>query len=66
MPVVIHDETLDRTTDRTDEVKNGTFEELRNLNAVGRFPSSHTPEVMPSLEEIISRYKESLGFDLWR
>jgi glycerophosphoryl diester phosphodiesterase len=63
IPVVIHDETLDRTTDGTGEVGAKTFNQLRELNAA-KFAKSHERQVIPSLEEIITRYKNVVGFDL--
>jgi glycerophosphoryl diester phosphodiesterase len=61
--VVIHDRTLDRTTDGRGEVGSRTFEELRALNAAARH-AGHRWEPIPSLEEVITSYGGKVGFDL--
>lgn len=45
--VVIHDDTVDRTTDGTGRVKDLTLEELQSLNAGGQ-------EKIPSLDEVFN------------
>ncbi len=47
--VVIHDETVDRTTDGKGAVKDYTFDELRRFNAAARFGGGFEP--IPSFEE---------------
>jgi glycerophosphoryl diester phosphodiesterase len=64
VPVVIHDRTLDRTTDGTGEVNNWTFKELRELNAEAKFEDRRNRQLIPSLEEVVLRYKDKVGFDL--
>lgn len=50
--VVIHDETLDRTTDGRGLVKDHTFAELRSLDASGGRPG-FAGEQIPTLEEVL-------------
>jgi glycerophosphoryl diester phosphodiesterase len=50
--VVIHDETVDRTTDGTGQVKDFTFEQIRMLDA-------GNGERVPSFEEVITIAKEN-------
>ena len=50
--VVIHDPTLDRTTDGTGKVEEHTLAEIRNLNA-------GNGEKVPTLDEIIKLVKDS-------
>ncbi len=47
--VVIHDETVDRTTDGKGAVKDYTFEELRKLNAAAHYGDVFEP--IPSFDE---------------
>ena len=63
VPVVIHDPTLDRTTNGRGLVVDRTLEELRALDAGARFLSrdgSHSYRgrgfVIPTLEEMVARY----------
>ncbi len=55
--VVIHDETLDRTTDGKGYVKDKTLEELKKLDA-GSFKSSeYKGEKIPTLDEVLELFK---------
>ncbi len=49
--VIIHDETLDRTTDGTGWVKDFSYKELQNVNASKLFPLRKQFESIPTLEE---------------
>lgn len=49
--VVIHDETLDRTTDGHGRVMDYSFEELRRFNATKLWEGKYDPEQIPSFEE---------------
>ena len=49
VPVLIHDRTVDRTTDGTGYVKEKTFAELRALNA----GTETAPQQIPALEELL-------------
>ncbi len=51
--VVIHDETLDRTTTGTGWVKDQTLKEIRSLDASYKYPDYGVCKV-PSLEEVFS------------
>lgn len=50
--VVIHDETVDRTTNGTGYVKDFTFKELRKLDASYKQKTMLKKEPIPSLEEV--------------
>ena len=50
--VVIHDETLDRTTTGRGSVYSYTFAELRTLDAGSWFARSTKPERIPHLQEV--------------
>lgn len=50
IPVVIHDERIDRTCDGTGWVKDYTLDELRQFNAARKYPAYGKVEI-PTLEE---------------
>ena len=52
--VVIHDDTLDRTTNGTGAVGECTWEELRRLDAGSRFAPEFGGQWIPRLDEIVS------------
>lgn len=64
-PVIMHDETLERTTNGTGNVADFTLEDLRELDAGSWFAESFTGEKIPTLEDaldvILSR---GLGLNL--
>lgn len=49
--VIIHDETLDRTTDGSGPVRDYTLAELKRFNAAGPYADKIPPERIPSFEE---------------
>jgi len=55
--VVMHDETLDRTTNGTGNLYSYTFAELRMLDAGRSFPSTRKPERIPHLREVFDLLK---------
>lgn len=52
VPVVIHDDTLNRTTNGNGIVREKTFRELEDLDAGGWFGEEFHGERIPSLEEV--------------
>ena len=60
--VVIHDETVDRTTNGTGEIKNLTLAEIKAIDAGSWFNETFAGEKIPTLEEVLRLLKE-LGFD---
>ena len=58
MPVVIHDETVDRTTDGSGEISSMNFSEISLLDAGSWFDSKYSDQKIPSLEQVLSRYKD--------
>lgn len=58
IPVVIHDRTVDRTTNGTGKVDQLMVEQLRVLDAGTRFSPNFPGEKIPLLEEIFSIYKD--------
>ena len=49
--VLMHDLTIDRTTDGTGRICEHTFDELRQVNAAARFAGKYAPERIPSFDE---------------
>lgn len=52
--VVIHDETIDRTTDGTGWVKDFTYRELQQFNAAYKFADQYDVCRIPLLEEVLA------------
>lgn len=59
--VLIHDVTVDRTTDGTGRVGDLTFKELRRLDAGSWFDPAFAEERIPTLEEALDRYRGKIG-----
>ena len=57
VPVVIHDETLDRTTDGKGLVSSHTLSELKELDAGSWFNAEFKGESIPTLEELLLKIK---------
>jgi glycerophosphoryl diester phosphodiesterase len=53
IPVIIHDFSLERTTNGFGFVKDKTFHELRELDAGSWFSDQYAGEKIPSLEEVL-------------
>jgi glycerophosphoryl diester phosphodiesterase len=54
--IVLHDDTLDRTTDGSGPVAAATLEEIRALDAGGWFAPEFAGERVPTLDELFARY----------
>ncbi|ALC85419.1 glycerophosphodiester phosphodiesterase [Bacillus sp. FJAT-22090] len=59
--VLIHDTTVDRTTDGTGKVGDLTFEQLRSLDAGSWKGEQFAGEPIPTFEEILDRYHGKIG-----
>jgi glycerophosphoryl diester phosphodiesterase len=57
IPVVIHDKTLDRTTNGKGSVSAHTLAELKELDAGSWFSSEFKGEAIPTLEELMLKIK---------
>ena len=62
--VVIHDDTLDRTTDGSGPVVDQTLDRLRSLDAGGWFSPEFKGEPIPTLAHVLERYKGWLHFHI--
>lgn len=54
VPVVLHDDTVDRTTDGTGAVRDLGFAEIRALDAGGWFAPAFAGARVPTLEEVLA------------
>ncbi|MGY1552968.1 glycerophosphodiester phosphodiesterase [Microbacterium sp. A588] len=63
VPVVIHDGTVDRTTDGTGSVTNMTLEELRALDAGSWFSPAFAGTKIPTFDEVLT-YVANGGADV--
>ncbi|WP_019392551.1 glycerophosphodiester phosphodiesterase [Priestia filamentosa] len=59
--VLIHDTTVDRTTDGSGKVGNLTFKELRNLDAGNWKGEQFSGAQIPTFDEILDRYHGRIG-----
>lgn len=59
IPVVIHDDTLERTTNGKGKVKNTLFNKLKMLDAGSWMHRKYLDEKIPSLEEVLALIKQS-------
>jgi glycerophosphoryl diester phosphodiesterase len=59
--VLIHDTTVDRTTDGSGKVGDFTFEELRSLDAGSWKGEQFAGEHIPTFDEILDRYHGKIG-----
>lgn len=59
--VVMHDETLDRTTNGSGRVRDKTWEELRTLDAGSWFGPAYTGQRVPRLDDVIAWAKGRIG-----
>ncbi|RDW16215.1 glycerophosphodiester phosphodiesterase [Oceanobacillus chungangensis] len=59
--VIIHDTTVDRTTNGTGYVGELTFEEIRNLDAGSWFNDDYTGEIVPTFEEVLDAFHGKIG-----
>lgn len=64
VPVVIHDETLDRTTDGDGFVNDKTWLQLQQLDAGSWFSSEFAGEPIPALEDVLKVFGGQLRFNL--
>ena len=55
--VVIHDDTVDRTTNGSGPVASQMLAELQELDAGAWFGASFAGERIPTLDEVLARYK---------
>jgi glycerophosphoryl diester phosphodiesterase len=57
IPVVMHDARVDRTTNGSGEIRDMTLTEIKSLDAGSWFSVLYSCEKVPSLSEVLVRYK---------
>ena len=62
--VVIHDHTVNRTTDGSGRVSDFPYNELRKFNASNKFREQYPRESIPLLEEVIEACKGRIKFNI--
>lgn len=60
--VLHHDDTLERTTNGTGKIESCSYEELRRLDAGGKFSAEYAGEHIPRLEELLERIQDPSFF----
>jgi glycerophosphoryl diester phosphodiesterase len=51
--VIMHDDTVDRTTNGRGQIKSLSLKQLKQLDAGSKFPPLHHPEKIPTLSEVL-------------
>jgi len=53
--IIMHDDTVDRTTNGTGRIKAMNLAEIKKLDAGSKFPPKFLPQKVPTLEEVFAR-----------
>ncbi|CAM5215192.1 Glycerophosphoryl diester phosphodiesterase OS=Ureibacillus acetophenoni OX=614649 GN=SAMN05877842_105182 PE=4 SV=1 [Ureibacillus acetophenoni] len=56
IPIIIHDDSLDRTTNGTGNINDYTLEELKSLNAGSWFGKEFSGETIPTFDEVLEEF----------
>lgn len=64
VPIIIHDETLDRTTNGVGAPSDYTVEELKKLDVGAWFDEKFKGEPFPTLEELLSYTKDKIAVNI--
>ena len=62
--IVLHDQTLQRTTTGSGDFKNFTYDELRKLDAGSKFSTKYATEKLPTLEEVFEAVGNRIGINI--
>lgn len=62
--VLVHDRTVDRTTDGTGRVADLPYAALRELNASYKFRDQYPDEIIPTLEQVIEVFGGKIGINI--
>lgn len=60
--VVIHDDTINRTTNGKGRIRDFSIKELTTFEAGSWFHSDYSSERVPTLNEVLNRYNGKIGF----
>lgn len=61
-PVIIHDDTVDRTTDGRGRVRDLTLDQLRRLDAGAWCGERFRSQRLPTVDEVVERFRGRIGF----
>ncbi|MFV1883584.1 MAG: glycerophosphodiester phosphodiesterase [Balneola sp.] len=64
VPVVVHDETVDRTTSASGSVNTFTLEELKELETGSWFDNKFNGEPFPTLAEVLTYTKDKIAVNI--
>ena len=62
--IIIHDQTIDRTTNGNGKVKDLTLAELKRLDAGVQFPEKYSGEKIPTLSEVFDTVGKKLFLNI--
>ncbi len=62
--VVMHDSTVDSTTDGSGKISEMTLEEIKNLDAGSHFDEEFSGERVPTLEEVLELTEDEIGLNI--
>jgi glycerophosphoryl diester phosphodiesterase len=62
--IVLHDQTLQRTTTGSGDLKKFTYNELRKLDAGSKFSEKYSTEKLPTLEEVFEAVGTRIGINI--
>lgn len=62
--VVLHDQTLDRTTGGSGNVRDATLTEIKRLEAGSHFNESHRGEPVPTLDEVFEAIETRIYYNI--
>lgn len=62
--IVLHDQTLDRTTDGSGDLRNYTLQNLRKLDAGKKFNEAFSGEKIPTLREVLDHFGTKLKINI--
>lgn len=60
--IIMHDETIDRTTNGTGIVSNLTLKEIKMVKTIGNYNGETTTEEVPTLEELFQTFGDSQNY----
>ena len=58
--IVLHDQTLDRTTNGSGDLRNHTLQQLQKLDAGAKFAEKYLGERIPTLRDVLGNFGEKL------
>lgn len=63
-PVVIHDVSLDRTTDGSGKIRNYTLQKLKKFNAASGWENGFSFQEIPTLDSVLREFGPAVGINI--